>query len=276
MRRITVVLPLLVLLAGCSAGGESPASGTTAALDKAVAGAGSAPEVVDQPAVDKSKPVAVPRALIRTATLQVRVRDVRRATAAAGQLVRDAGGEVADEQLDLRAADPTASLRLRVPPARLVATLTRLGDLGEEQSRKLGTEDVTDQTIDVESRLATQRTSVARVRALLDRASSLADVVRVEAELSRREADLESLQARVRALSGQVGMSTVTLQLTSKPAPALASSVGFTRGLQAGWDAFIAAARVTAATFGAVLPFLPVLLVATGVAFWWRRRVSTA
>ncbi|MDT7571452.1 MAG: hypothetical protein QOE05_1626 [Actinomycetota bacterium] len=278
MRRITVVIPLLVLLAGCGAGADNAGSADTAS--RAGGGGEAAPPAgpAAQPAVDKgAKPVAVPRSLIRTAELVVRVDDVRKATAAAERLVVDADGEVSDEQLELQAAHPTAALKLRVPPARLAATLSGLSALGTEQSRRLGTDDVTDQVVDLDSRLATQRSSVARVRALLDRASSLTDVVRIESELSRREADLESLQARVRALSGQVTMSEITLQLTSEAAkPKLAATVGFSSGLHGGWHAFTAAARVTAATVGALLPFLPVLAVALGGAFWWRRRTATA
>ena len=279
MRRITVVVPLLVLLAGCSAGGES--AGSTAALSKPAGnGAKQAPPAgtdVQPAAVDAAKPVAVPRSLIRTAQLEVRVDNVKKSAATAEQLVEAAGGEVSDEQLDLRATHPTASLELRVPPARLGATLAKLSELGDEQSRQLGTDDVTDQVVDLESRLATQRSSVARVRALLDRASNLTDVVHIEAELSRREADLESLQARVRAISGQVAMSKITLELTSQATkPKVAPAVGFRSGLDGGWNAFTAAARVTAATLGALLPFLPLIAIAIGAPLWWRRRASTA
>jgi hypothetical protein len=277
MRRVAAVLSLLVLLAGCSAGESAGSSGSnTAAAAKADAGAKSAPGPAAQPAV-AAKQVQVPRSLIRTADVEVRVRDVKRATADAQQLVDAAGGQVADEQLDLQADHPSASLRLQVPPSRLAATLTRLGQLGEEQSRRLGTEDVTDQVVDLDSRVATQRASVARVRALLDRASSLTDVVRIEAELTRREADLESLQARVRAVSGQVAMSDITLRLTTGPKKATpAAAIGFSDGLRNGWDAFTAAARVTGATVGAVLPFLPLLVAATWLALWWRRRMAAA
>jgi hypothetical protein len=279
MRRITVVLPLIVLLAGCSAGGGSAESaGSAGSLDAGVKSAAvpAAGRAV-QPALDQAKPVAVPRSLIRTADVQLRVRDVKRAAADAEQLVVDAGGQVTDEQLDLQATHPTASMKLQVPPGRLTATLNKLAQLGDEQSRRLGTDDVTDQVVDLNSRLATQRTSVARVRALLDRASSLTDVVRVEAELSRREADLESLQARARAVSGQVAMSEVTVQLTTGPKKAIpATALGFTKGLHSGWDAFMAAARVTAATVGAALPFLPLLIAAAWIALWWRRRTATA
>jgi hypothetical protein len=283
MRRIVVIVPLFVLLAGCSAGGESDASSATMSKTdsaKRAPAAGLPGEAAAaNAAVDRAaKPVAVPRSLIRTAALEVRVDDVKKSAASASQLVTDAGGEVSDEQLDLQSAHPTASLTLHVPPARLVPTLSRLSDLGKEQSRQLGTEDVTDQVVDLDSRLATQSSSVVRVRALMDRASSLTDVVRIEAELSRREADLESLQARVRALSGQVAMSEITLQLTTAAAtkPKIATTVGFSSGLHGGWRTFTAAARVSAATFGALLPFLPLLAAALWGAWWWRRRVSAA
>ena len=274
MRRITVVLvPLLVLLAGCS-GAESGSANTSA--DSGGKAAPPAQGVAAQPAVDKTKPISVPRALVRTAQLEVRVQDVKTAATSAQRLVESAGGEMADEELDLQTSNPTATLRLRVPPARLDATLSQLSRLGEEQARQLGTDDVTDQVVDLESRLATQRSSVTRVRALLERATSLTDVVRIESELSRREADLESLQARVRALSGQVAMAGVTLALTSKGTPAVATTVGFRSGLEGGWRAFTATARVTAATVGALLPFLPLLVAALSGALWWRRRTASA
>src|SRR4051812_23909706 len=167
MRRIAVVVPLLVLLAGCGAGGESGGSNATAA--KADSGGGgmkaaAPPGAQLQPALAKTKPVAVPRSLIRTADMQVRVHDVKKSAAAAQELVEAAGGEVSDEELDLQASHPTARMQLRVPPARLGSTLGRLSELGEEQSRKLGTDDVTDQVVDLDSRLATQSSSVVRVR----------------------------------------------------------------------------------------------------------------
>jgi hypothetical protein len=278
MRRIAVTIPLLVLLAGCSAGESGGSSAAMSTSDGAKRAAVAGQPAGGQAVVDKAaKPLAVPRALIHTAALEVRVDDVKKSAAAAEQLVADAGGEVSDEQLDLQSAHPTASLGFRVPPARLARTLARLSDLGKEQSRRLGTDDVTDQVVDLDSRLATQSSSVVRVRALMDRASSLTDVVRIEAELSRREADLESLQARVRALSGQVAMSEITLQLTTQTTkPKIATAVGFSSGLHGGWRAFTAAARVTAATFGALLPFLPLVLAALWGAWWWRRRLSAA
>lgn len=44
--------------------------------------------------------------------------------------------------------------------------------------------DVTEQLVDVESRIATQRASVERIRALLARAASVSEITSVESELT--------------------------------------------------------------------------------------------
>lgn len=276
VRRLAAVVPLLVLLAGCSGtAGESSSSKAAATSDRAAPAA--AMPVAGKPAVAASRLTPVGRSLVQRAELDVRVDDIRQAATAAQRAVEDVGGAVTDEQLDLQTSTAQASLQLQVPPARLSAVLDRLAGLGREQSRRLGTDDVTEQVIDLDSRLATQRASVARVRALLDQASGLGQVVQLEGELSRREADLESLQARQRALAGQVAMAEVTLRLTTGPKAARpAAAVGFSKGLHGGWRAFTAAARVTAATVGALLPFLPLLVAGGWLALWRRRRTTTA
>lgn len=273
-RLLSPAAVLLVAATACSSGGGggSGSSGSTAAVKGAPAGVAAPAPAAGT--LRQDSPIVVGRSQILTAGVQVDVKDVRRATAAAEQLVADAGGDVAQEQVDLQARAPRATLRLDVPPNRLDALLDSLGALGRERSRSRGTQDVTDQVVDVSSRLATQQASVNRVRKLLDRATSLTDIVRLEAELAQREADLESLQARLRSLSNRVAMAQVTVDLATaaRPGPARDAQVGFLSGLRSGWRALQAVGRVAGATAGALLPFLPLLLALGGLGWWLRRR----
>ena len=72
------------------------------------------------------------------------------------------------------------------------SALDELAKLGTEESRAVQTEDVTEQLVDLDARLATQRASVDRVRALLARASTIGEVVshRVRADPARGRARL--------------------------------------------------------------------------------------
>lgn len=264
---------LILLLSACSGSGGSdesvsPAAGT--ALSTAQAPASGADALAeDRNAVEVAAPLArvepTDRDIVRTAELTVGSRDVRADSCRAGDLVRASGGEVFDEATVLGTAEavPSSSLTLKVPPARFDALLSQLAELGTgEIERRRGSEDVTEQVVDVESRLATQRASVARVRALLDRARTVGEVVAVEGEVAKREAELESLQARARALAGRVSMATITLRLVPPPAPGAdpagqtPADQGFLAGLRDGWDAFTATLTVALTVLGALLPFL--------------------
>jgi hypothetical protein len=285
-----VVVPLLLALGltGCTGAGDDDAGATsgTSAGGAEAAAPGAQDAAPPQPAADAGTATSEPlgraalagAALIRTAQLGVQVDDVRAAADRAVDIAVAATGVVTSEQSSGQGRYGDASLVLRVPPDRFDAVLDDLAALGEELTRTVGTEDVTDQVVDLESRLATQRASVERVRALLEQAANLTEVVQIEAELTRRTADLESLQARLAALTERVEMSTITLELSTDanaPVEDDADALGFADGLRGGWSALLATARVLGATVGALLPFLP-LLVAAGLAWRWRARRATA
>lgn len=260
MRR-TALLPLIVipLLAGCSA----DVSNSTAA-------APSLGRAAPEKAAADSRPV-LDRAVVRTAAIAVRV---KRTDAAADRAVAIATGQGGRVDSDIRTQDGkgSATLVLRVPPARVERTMSEVAKLGTETERSLSDKDVTTETIDVASRIATQRRSVDRVRTLLDRAQSLTDITRIESELTRREADLESLQNRQQALSGQVDLAAVAVTLTGKEAPvAPAQHATFTDGLSGGWTALTGTARVIAVVTGALLPWSWLLVMVLVGRVAWRR-----
>lgn len=249
------------------AAGHAPA----AAPGAAAGGAGSAASAVD------AKVTVTSPALVRTATLHVRVAKpaaVNRQADAAGRIAVAAGGSVyADDRTSGKHA--TARLTLKIPPAALDPVLGRLAHLGTATSRRSSTEDVTTQVVDVASRVVSARASLTRLRALYGKATKVRDVIAIENEITARESDLESLQAQQRALSGRTDLATVHLVLTTvlAPPPVKPARTGFVGGLEHGWHAFTTSVGALVTAFGAVLPFLVVLLVAAAIAWQVRRRV---
>ncbi|MHC5907301.1 DUF4349 domain-containing protein [Streptomyces sp. S6] len=267
-------------LAGCSAGGDagSPeqdkaAAGSKAAPDKAGdesarGGTGSGPSG----AKASTSPKVVGSDIIRTATLGVQVKDVAKALAAARTAAENAGGYVGDETTSRDADDAEhTEVVLRVPVARYDDVLTALQGSGKLLNRSSKAEDVTDQVVDVTSRVQSQRASVARVRELMDRATSLSDVVSLEGELSRRQADLEALLSQQASLKDRTSLATITLSLTRTPPKEDAGKdddPGVLDALAGGWDAFVTVLRWVVVVLSAVLPFL--LAGAVLALVWWR------
>jgi hypothetical protein len=112
--------------------------------------------------------------------------------------------------------------------------------------------------VDVESRIATQRASVARVRALMDRADKLSDVVTLEGQLSSRQAELELLLARQTSLRDRTTLATITLELSEtekEEEKRTDDGPGFLDTLGGGWNALVTAVVWIGIAVAAVGPF---------------------
>ncbi|MFE0061487.1 DUF4349 domain-containing protein, partial [Streptomyces sp. NPDC059003] len=262
------LLAVTLALAGCSAGGDDSDSGSgdkaarsgagkeAYAGTEAESGAGAKSDRGDgKPGSPRNKPSsprkqdwpAKARAthIIRTASLTVRVEDVPKALGRARAAAEDAGGLVGNESTDRdRRGRERSHVVLRVPQDRYEQVLSSLEGTGKLVDRTAKAEDVTEQVVDVESRVKTQRASVARVRELMDRATKISDIVSLEGELSTRQSDLESLLAQQASLKERTALATITLTLTESPGAAGKDGdedddPTFAGALSGGWDAFV-------------------------------------
>jgi hypothetical protein len=216
------------------------------------------------------------RSVVYTGTISVRVSNVDEAANRADTVATGAGGFIGGDKRTISDGRSEAQVILRVPANKFADAVSQLSKLGKEESRAITAEDVTDQVVDVDSRITTQQASVDRVRALLSKAQTIGDIVSLESELSRREADLESLKARKAKLDDTTALSTITLSLLGPDTPARAAEpkqeTGFVAGLKTGWHAFVASLEVLLTILGALLPWLLVLGLPVLVALWLLRR----
>ncbi|MER6096610.1 DUF4349 domain-containing protein [Streptomyces sp. NPDC001728] len=274
------LLTATLALTGCGAGGtqagEAGKRDLSAARPADGSGAGAAEGATDGApgAAAKAPPKAAQSHVIRTASLSVEVGDVTKALATARTVTAGAGGHVENETTE-RGDEGyvTSRVVLRVPQERYDSVLIELAGSGKLLARKADAKDVTGQVVDVTSRIATQRASVARVRELMDRAERLSDVVTLEGELSRRQADLEALLAQQASLKDQTSLATITLDLTEKRKEPKAATPkddrpGFLDALGGGWDSLVGAVTWVVIVLAALAPWLAVALIAFVL---WRR-----
>ncbi|MFD4879797.1 DUF4349 domain-containing protein [Streptomyces sp. NPDC058420] len=281
-----LLLASSLALAGCSGGASDKSSSASDAGENAKA---AAPDTARQEGAagsgnarnTKAVPKLTASSIIRTASLSVRVKDVPKALDEARTTTENAGGFVGNESTtrDGQGHEHTQVV-LRVPSDRYDEVLADLEGAGKLLQRTAKAQDVTDQVVDVESRIASQRASVARVRELMDRATKLSDVVELEGELSTRESDLEALLAQQASLKDRTSLATITLSLSQTPvakAAAKDDGPGFVDAVAGGWHVFVTMLRWIALSLGAVLPFAAVAALALFV--WLRlvrpRRVRT-
>ncbi len=213
------------------------------------------------------------RQIISVGEIHITVADLNRAVRDVERLVGDARGLIFGEDTDLRTGARTR-LVVKVPPERFRLILADLADLGEVQTQSVTTDDVTDQVVDLDSRIATAEASVFRLRALLADADVVADIAHIEGQLLQRETDLETLRGQRRTIEQQVAMATITVVLRGErtappppPEPEDPPQKGFLDGLRGGARALRTVAIGLSAVAGALLPWSPLLLVA-GFVIW--------
>ncbi|MGW3956318.1 DUF4349 domain-containing protein [Streptomyces sp. NPDC004752] len=265
-----ILLAAAVALTGCgasdTASGDSKAAVPSAARRDTAADAGSdavggagGPSRSEKAETAPEAPRITAEHIIRTATLAVRVADVPKALDEARTVAEGAGGFVGRESTSRDSGGHERTrVVLRVPTGAYDEVIADLQGTGKLISRTARAEDVTDQVVDVNSRIASQRASVSRIRELMDRADRLSDVVTLEGELSSREADLESLLAQQASLKDRTSLATITLTLSEAPARQNAredDAPGFLDAVTSGWHVFVTMLRWIALALGAVLPF---------------------
>lgn len=260
-------------LAGCSAAQNGASS--TADSAGGVAKVPAAPQQGTGGKADSKvaapQPGATDRKLSRSARLELTAPKVVDVVAQARGIAQGAGGYTGQEST----GEDLATLSLAVPAERLDPVLDQLSHLGSSLvKRELNTQDVTEQVVDVEARLTTQRKSVERIRALLSQATSVSDITSIESELTSRESALESLEQQRNSLAGSVAMATVSMSIRSVAAPAPPSEdrSGFLGGLAGGWDAFLTFGGGLLTVLGAVAPFLLIVGPVAWGAWWLNRR----
>ncbi len=263
----SLVLATAIALAGCSAGVGSSQSSAGSAAGSAGPVPGSSAVVPDVAPAKGGAPsvgaatASTDRSVVVTGTVTVTATDPIAAADRAVTLVEGAGGRI-DGRTENAAAHGdrgSATLVLRIPAAKLSATLDALKKLGRADQVQTSSSDVTAQTQDLDARITALRATIARLLQLESTATDTTNLIAIETAIGDRQGELESLEAQQRGLADQVAMSTITLDLRSDAAAPPIAPADFWTGLGTGWAAFLAFWTSSLVVLGVLLPWLAFL-----------------
>jgi hypothetical protein len=106
---------------------------------------------------------------------------------------------------------------LRVPSKELDTSIAELKKLGKVESESQSGEEVTQQYIDLEARLANARNAEQRLTAVLQqRTGKMQDVLDVEKEITRVRGEIETMEAERKTLTGRVEFATINIKITEE------------------------------------------------------------
>ncbi|MFQ5398020.1 MAG: DUF4349 domain-containing protein [Anaerolineae bacterium] len=156
------------------------------------------------------------RLIIRTGNLAIVVEDTEETIQAITQLVEENGGWVVSSSVyQFNSTAKTGEITVRIPAEGFNSAVEAIKGMAlEVTSESSSGEDVTDEYVDLNSRLANLEATAARVRNFLDESKNVEEALAVNAELSRLESEIEVIKGRMQYLSQSAAFSTLTISLT--------------------------------------------------------------
>ncbi|MBK5229369.1 MAG: DUF4349 domain-containing protein [Actinobacteria bacterium] len=277
LRLPLLALTVLLLGAACAGNDDSSAGGDSGAAAIEESGAR---ELADVPVADEGggtsygsiqseSAAALPDigpSVIKTAKIAIEVEgdSFQASVQEAIDTAERHGGFVLSSQIGSD-DERSGSIVVRVPAEQFESALSELKGLAVEggvTSQKVSGQDVSQEFVDLRSRLRNFEAQETVLLGLMEKAATVSDSIRVQRELGNVQLEIEQLRGRLNFLEDQTQYSTITLGMSeagaAKPEPAGAIE----KAWQNAKDTF--AAVVTAVIVGAgfVLPLAFLALIA--------------
>ena len=233
----------------------------------------------------QTEPTTVERKIIRNADLQLEVDAPSDVQSKIASIVGNKGGFVIESTQNSGSAAAenrgAVTMTARVPAAKFDESLQEIrGTASRVIVETVKGEDVTEEFIDIEARLKTQKALEAQFLEIMKQAKTVEDALNVQRELADVRGEIEKVEGRKKFLENQASFSTIKIRLQT-PVTFSANSEGFLPRLRqsasGGFNFAVNFVLGLVAFLIGVLPFiilivLPILLIIRY--FWrkWRRR----
>jgi hypothetical protein len=233
-------------LAGCTRAEESgvQSSGPAAqAIADRKAGAPAEQAIRNQVSLkqagdSQSMAEAMNRKIIRNAELTLEVTAPQDAQRKISSIAESLGGfVVTSESKQRQTADGAkqeieVSLVIRVPAAQFGAALDQVRNAGNRVIKeKITGEDVTEEFIDLEARIKTQKALEDQFLEIMKRANKVEDALEVQRQIAEVRTEIEKLEGRKRFLENRASLSTITVSLQT-PTAIVVNTSGFRRDVR--------------------------------------------
>ena len=155
------------------------------------------------------------RIIIREVDMSLVVDDIQESIDEIAEMAADASGWVVDSG---RWSLHSGSISIRVPSDILDDTIEELRDLAKKvDAENTTSRDVTDEYVDLGSRLKNQQATHEALLKLLERAGSVDTALAVQRDLSRVQEEVERLSGRIKFLEESSAFSIIRVNLRLAP-----------------------------------------------------------
>jgi hypothetical protein len=162
-------------------------------------------------------PLQVEKKIIKTGAIHIEVIDLSKEKSKVDSLTRQFNAYYDNERMQNLNHRTSYELKIRIPVASFEKFIAAIEKGGNKITYKdIDAQDVTEQFIDLETRLDNKRKYMARYQDLLRQAKTVKDILEIQENIRNIEEEVESVMGRLKYLSNQTSFSTLDITLTQK------------------------------------------------------------
>ncbi|QIE59176.1 DUF4349 domain-containing protein [Rasiella rasia] len=153
--------------------------------------------------------------IIKSASARYKVKNVKLATAKVKAMAQQYNGYISDLRFENNLYEKQNRFTIKIPNAHFDALLDSIASVALfTEFENITTQDVTEEYLDIETRLATKLEVKKRYEEILRKnAKTVEDILATEEKLRRLQEEIEAAQGRLKYLGNKVSYSTVQIDL---------------------------------------------------------------
>lgn len=223
--------------------------------------------------------------IIYNGDLTVKTKDYEEFYQELEQLIQDKNGYMVHTSTHQNEQEQMqATITLRVPKEQFYPFVHSVPSISDEISHSnINGEDVTEQYVDLESRLKAKEKIEERLLSFMDKAEKTEDLIAISKDLERVQEEIETIQGRMKYLQNQSDFSTLTLNIQETKVTVSGSNrddlqtwVKTKQALQNSWNGILAFfSFIFVAVIGYSPVLAPILLLTVLAVFYLRKRKSS-
>lgn len=216
-------------------------------------------------AEDKLPEIKDQRMIIKTGSLSLDIEKYDDTETRILEIVKTHGGFVSKSNNTINASgSKSGTITVKVPADKFDLLVAEISRIGKVVNQNIQASDVTEEYVDLESRLKTQKELEHRLLKLLDeKAVKLSDIIEVEDKLASVRQKIEGIEGKMKLIRSQSDLSTLTINVYEPSMLSTSSGGGFfyelKQAIKKGLSGFT---KVLAVLIVFVISVIPVLLLA--------------
>lgn len=152
--------------------------------------------------------------IIKDGSLSLKSKELVESKLRLDALIKSLNGYYESENFTNNSYRNAYDLRIRVPSGNFEKLLGGIEAGKEEvQNKNISAQDVTEEFVDIETRLSTKRAYLQRYRELLAKAANVKEILEIEEQIRLLQEEIESQEGRLKYLSDQVSFSSLSVNL---------------------------------------------------------------